>query len=131
MNTEKKDTINTGVPEYDANTEYLQTVNLLFNKIACAGDSGSTATLHWLLNYYTGMLMARIINPEQRDQMREAREDVYLIELQKTETQRKGELLSVDDQRAARIEANTIIIGEMTTHFDRYFGFETKLEVML
>ncbi len=62
--------------------------------------------------------------------MKQAKDDVYFAEILKRQ-ELKGKALTSDEEAQARIAASTVIVGECREYFDRYFGFETKLAVLI
>jgi hypothetical protein len=94
--------------------------------------------LLWDLQYCTKGIINCVIDPVDRDTMRRAYQSVYGMECLKlisnpNNYKSVGELIKAlpeKDLLEAGIEACFVIIGETRTYFDRYFGFETKLEVM-
>jgi len=125
--------INVGGPEYDAKDDYIKSLANIFYKINSAADCNSKDQLNWQLDYYVDILINRMIDPKDRDDMREAKTALYEIEIQKiaTEENKKLKDLSLSDRQDAHIETNKRIFGELVTYFDRYYGFETQLAVMM
>jgi len=119
-----------GGPEYDANGDYLSTIANIFLKINAAADSMNIDSTSWLLDYYVNLLISRIIDPEDRDLLRDAKHSLYLIEMDDMIAD-SGDSLGADDKKRCLITANLKVIGELSSYMDRYYGFEKKLAVML
>ncbi|HOW15058.1 hypothetical protein [Methanosarcina sp.] len=130
------DSVNVGGPEYDSKDDYIKSLANLFYKINGAADCRDKSQLVWLLDYYVDILINRMIDPNDREAMREAKNTLFEVEQDKElkkERQKTKEksILSVDGRQDASIATNKIIFGELITYFDRYYGFETQLAVML
>lgn len=113
-----------------AKDDYLKTITNMFYKINAAADGKNLADLQWILNYYTDVLISAILNREAREAMQQAKNDVYAAEILKRSFGKTGEM-SDEEERQARVAACTIITGECREYFDKYFGFETKLAVLV
>ena len=115
-----------------AKDDYLKTITNLFYKINAAADGKNLSDLQWTLNYYTDILISAILNREARESMKKAKDDIYAAEIIKRQSQKeKGKTLNDEEERQARVAACTAIVGECREYFDKYFGFETKLAVMV
>jgi|LSQX01.1.fsa_nt_gb hypothetical protein len=134
MPEQYEDMINVGGPEYDAKDDYIKSLANIFYKINSAADCGNKDTLQWQLDYYVDILINRMIDPKDREDMRQAKTALVDIEIQKQMKMNKitkKESLAVTDRHDAIIETNKKIFGELITYFDRYYGFETQLAVMM
>lgn len=121
-----------------AKDDYLKVITNIFYKINAAADNiQKPSELQWKLNYYTDVLINSVLDPTDRDNLRIAKEDIYQAECLKRATRPVKNLedlngaVSVQDKDQALITACTAITGEIRNYLDRYFGFETKLAVML
>lgn len=121
-----------------AKDDYLKVITNIFYKINAAADNRhSPEELKWILNFYTDILINSVLDPTDRDNLRTAKEDIYQAECLKRASKPVRSIedlnnaVSASDRTQAAITACTIIIGEVRNYLDRYFGFETKLAVML
>lgn len=121
-----------------AKDEYLHTITNLFFKINAAADGiTDMGTLRWKLDYYTMTLINSVLDPDDRDNLKTAKESIYQAECIKRATKPVRTLqdlttsVSQDARNEAMIYACTTITGEIRNYLDRYFGFEQKLAVML
>lgn len=121
-----------------AKDDYLKVITNIFYKINGAADGrNKPEDLQWILGYYTDMLINSVINPDDRDKLVQAKEDIYLVECIKRATkpvksiEELNAILTTKDKDQAMIAACTRVIGEVRNYLDRYFGFEQKLSVML
>jgi hypothetical protein len=128
-----------GGSQYRGNDDYLRTINNIFNKIAnLSVSNGGYKTLLWDLDFSTNCLINSIIDPEARNTMERAKETILQIEYVKrlpdgTVYNTLADVmdkLKEDEIARAGIAACMTMVGYCRTYFDRYFGFETKLEVM-
>jgi hypothetical protein len=94
--------------------------------------------LLWDLNYGIDCLISSIIHPDDRDKFYRAKEVIIqheYLKLVKDPTKYQDVKavkadLKEDEIIQAGITACKIIKGELMTYYDRYFGFEQRLEVM-
>ena len=121
-----------------AKEDYLRVITNIFYKINAAADNRSQPEeLQWILNFYTDILINSVLDPTDRDNLRIAKEDIYQAECLKRSTkpvktlEELNTVLGAKDKSQATIAACTTITGEVRNYLDRYFGFETKLAVML
>jgi len=125
--------INVGGPEYDAKDDYIKSLANIFYKINSAADDYNKDVLAWKLDYYVDILINRMIDPQDREDMREAKKALYEIEKRREAKEEHTSVseMSTSGRQDARIETNKKIFGELITYFDRYYGFETQLAVMM
>ena len=133
---EEENSVGVGGPEYDAKDDYVKSLANLFYKINSAADCGNKSQLTWILDYYVDILINRMIDPTDREAMRKAKTALYHVKVtEQAKKERKsgqpGSMVSKDGDETAHIETDKIIFGELITYFDRYYGFETQLAVML
>ena len=121
-----------------AKDDYLKVITNIFYKINAAADNRQRPSdLQWILNFYTDILINSVLDPTDRDNLRIAKEDIYQAECLKRATkpvrtvEDLNTAVSSNDKDQALITACTTITGEVRNYLDRYFGFETKLAVML
>lgn len=121
-----------------AKDDYLKVITNIFYKINSAADNRQRPEdLQWILNFYTDVLINSVLDPVDRDNLRIAKEDIYQAECLKRATKPVKSIedlntaVSAKDKDQALITACTTITGEVRNYLDRYFGFETKLAVML
>lgn len=121
-----------------AKEDYLRVITNIFYKMNAAADMRQNEKdLEWIVNYYTDMLISSVLDPTDRDNLAIAKEDIYQAECLKYAEKpiRSVEDLisavSAENRAKAKITACTRITGEIRNYLDRYFGFETKLAVML
>jgi hypothetical protein len=133
MPEQYEDMINVGGPEYDAKDDYIKSLANIFYKINSAADDYSKDVLTWKLDYYVDILINRMIDPKDREDMREAKKALYEIEKHREAEDEHTSVskMSTVGKQDARIETNKKIFGELITYFDRYYGFETQLAVMV
>jgi hypothetical protein len=119
--------ITIGGAPYDAKDDYLKSITQILYKLTNAGDEG-LEHLSWISEYYVNLLVNRIIDPKDRDAMREAKQSLKRIREQE---KRSGKnTLTKDEAQKIVIEVNLVILGEMMSYVDKYYGFETRLAVM-
>jgi len=130
---EKNETISMGIPEFNANEGLLQSIMNVFDMISHAADSGDLDKTAWKTNFYVKLLTARILDPEDRESLREASETLLKLRLDEANEDKKkrNEKLTKSDEMEIRINVDLLILGEISSYIDRYFGLETKLGVML
>lgn len=121
-----------------AKDDYLRVITNIFYKINAAADNRSKpGDLQWILNFYTDILINSVLDPIDRDNLRIAKDDIFQAECLKRVTkpvktlEELNSVISAGDKEQASITACTVITGEVRNYLDRYFGFETKLSVML
>lgn len=137
--TESTYTTTIGGEKYKGSDDYLRSIMDVYRRIGTlsAGNERRKSLL-WDLEYCTEYLINGIIDPIDRDAMAKAFRDITQIEYLKRcvdPTKYRGidELkhsLTDDELVESGIRACFIVIGETRTYYDRYFGFEQKLEVM-
>jgi len=127
-----------GGERISAKEDYLRVITNIFYKINAAADSRTKpGDLQWILNFYTDILINSVLDPTDRDNLRIAKEDIYQAECLKRVTrpvknlEELNSVISAGDKEQAAITSCTVITGEVRNYLDRYFGFETKLSVML
>ena len=138
--TEQTQSLVVGQEKYRGRDDYLKSIMSVYTRIAMlSGGNEQKENLLWDLEYSTKILINSIISPDDRDKIRKAYEMILQIELLKrvddpTKCKNmddiKNSLPTKDSYTYARIDACMTIIGETRTYYDRYFGFETKMEVM-
>ena len=136
--SEMKTKFNLGGETVTAREDYLRTITNLSYKIAALADLTDKSDVAWHYDLLTQQLVNKIIDPEDRDRMRAAKKDIYLIECGRRtkniyQFKNRFELinsLSKDDAADAMIETCNTVYGECLTYFDKYFGFELHLAVM-
>lgn len=114
-----------------AKDDYLKTITNMLYKINSASDGKNLNELQWTLNFYTDILISAILNREARAAMQQAKDDIFAAEIIKRQALKNGKNLTDEEERQARVAACTAIVGECREYFDRYFGFEMKLAVMV
>jgi hypothetical protein len=128
-----------GGEKISAKDDYLKVISNIFYKINSAADSRQKpGDLVWILDFYTNVLINCVLDPEDRDNLQTAKEDIYQAEALKrikpgikVQTVNDLNQLGQAERDEAKIAACTRIMGEVRNYLDRYFGFETKLAVMM
>lgn len=128
-----------GGEKISAKDDYLKVISNIFYKINSAADSRQKpADLVWILDFYTNVMISCVLDPEDRDNLQIAKEDIFQAEMLKKvkpgvriQTINDFNQLGQTERDEAKITACTKIMGEVRNYLDRYFGFETKLAVML
>lgn len=132
--------VSIGGETVSAKDDYLHVITNIFYKINSAADTRSDiGQIANILNYYTDLLINSVLTPGDRDNLRIAKEDIYQAECLKravrpiktVEDLNNLTIISQKDKDQALIAACTILTGEVRNYLDKYFGFETKLAVML
>jgi hypothetical protein len=114
-----------------AKDDYLKTLTNLFYKINAAADGKTLSELAWGMNFYTDVLISAILDPDARDLMTAAKEDILQSEIIKTRYATRRDTLTDEDTRQCQVKTCTIIAGELRNYFDKYFGFEIKMAVLV
>lgn len=121
-----------------AKDDYLKVITNIFYKINAAADSRTKPEeLQWILSFYTDVLINSVLNPSDRDNLVQAKEDIYITECIKRcskpvrNLEELNTAITSRDRDQAMISACTRITGEIRNYLDKYFGFEQKLAVML
>lgn len=120
-----------GGARIEGKDDYLKSITQIFYKINQAADTKNLNDLQWSMNFYTDVLISAILDRKARRAMQVAKEAIYQAELLKREATKKDHILTDQEEKQARVSACTEIIGECRQWFDLYFGFQTKLGVLL
>lgn len=131
--------VSVGSELYKGSEDYLRSIMEVYRRIgSLAMGNDQRKSLLWDIEYCTKCIINSIIDPDDRDAMNSAYQDILAIEYLKkvrdpTQYKNIDEIKkSLSDEQIvdAGIEACFVILGETRTYNDKYFGFEKKLGVM-
>ena len=129
---------NLGGGQATAEPAYLQVIHDTHIKITNLADAVDKVMLVWKLEFLTRRLLATIIEPNERDQMLDALDDIYMLKCaeripipaKRYTSNELPNLLNKDDRNDAMIEACMFMVGEFQQYSDKFIGIQTKLCVM-